>query len=352
MAWNPRFKAALRSFSERFTLNPKRPAGDQSGIALFMVIAAMTILSVLVTEFTYVAQVNSRMAFDSTDQIKAHYLAKTGLKISLLRLRAYKELKAFGSGSGGGSGGLPKVPKQLLDQIWSFPFLYPLPKDLPGMTAFAKDEITKFEDESGLEGRFTATIESDSDKLNLNSMIAEFVPKPEPSASPTKTPKPPGAAGAAQPSSKPSPSPSASANPYDIKEARDGMKRFITSLIEDRFKTDPDFAAEYRDLQIEELFDNILGWIDYTHQPRNASGRQTIPYKRAPFYSVSELRMIYPIDDALYDLLAPNFTTSLTSGVNVNLVKEPMLRALFPKTSVRRTSRSRRTLVFGLPVDR
>lgn len=328
MGWKARFKPKLRELADRFTLNPKRTGSDQSGIALFMVIAAMTILSVLVTEFTYVAQVNSRMAFDSTDQIKAHYLAKTGLKVSLLRLRAYRELKAFGSGGGGS--GLPKVPKQLLDQIWSFPFVYPLPSNLPGMTVFARDEIAKFVDESGLEGRFTATIESDSDKLNLNSMIADFVPKPEPSASPSKTPSP-GASGAAaggqSPGASPSPSPS---NPYDPKEAREGMKRFITQLVEDKFKADPDFAAEYRDLQIEELFDNILGWIDYTHQPRNSSGRQTIPYKRAPFYSVSELRMIYPIDDALYDLLAPNFTTSMTSGINVNLIKEPMLRALFP----------------------
>lgn len=310
----------------------RRLSKDESGIALFMVIAAMTILSVLVTEFTYVAQVNSRMAFDSTDQIKAHYLAKTGLKISLLRLKAYKELKALGSG--GGAGGMPQIPKQILDKVWSFPFVYPLPNDLPGMTVFAKDEIAKFEGESSLEGRFSATIEPESDKVNLNSIIAEFAPAlPSPSPSPTNS-------GRARRSSQnpsdpndpnPNPSPSASVIPYDVKEARESMKRLITQLIEDKAKNDPDFANEYGSLQIEELWDNLLGWVDFTHQPRNASGRQTIPYKKGPFYNISELRMIYPIDDTLYDLLAPNFTTALTRGLNVNTLKEPMLRAFFPQ---------------------
>jgi hypothetical protein len=38
--------------------------------------------------------------------------------------------------------------------------------------------------------------------------------------------------------------------------------------------------------------------------------------------------MIYPFDDGLYDLLAPNFTPFITPGINVNKIEEPMLRAL------------------------
>jgi hypothetical protein len=40
--------------------------------------------------------------------------------------------------------------------------------------------------------------------------------------------------------------------------------------------------------------------------------------------------MVHPIDDALYDLLASNFTTFVTPGINVNKIEEPMLRALLP----------------------
>ena len=50
--------------------DPKLPDGrDKSGIALFMVIAAMSILSILVTEFTYISQINQKIAFDALDQV-------------------------------------------------------------------------------------------------------------------------------------------------------------------------------------------------------------------------------------------------------------------------------------------
>jgi type II secretory pathway component PulK len=331
MAWNRRFKK-LRETLRMPTIKsaptaPPEAAGkdssDESGIALFMVIAAMMILSVIVTEFTYVAQVNSRATVDSSDQMKAHYLAKTGFKLSLLRLRAYKEVKAMG-----GTSGMPEIPKSILDQIWSFPFFYPLPANVPGLTIVMKDEIEKFQNESTLPGKFTATIESESNRVSLNSLLPSMVPSPVPS--PTGKAKRGAANPDDQPATAPTPGPSGAPAAFDIEEARKGVKDMIAQLIEDKFKADPDFADEYRDLNVEELFDNLLAWVDFSHTPKNSSGRQTVPFKRAPFFSLSELRLIHPIDDALYDLLAPNFTTFSTPGINVNLIQEPMLRALLP----------------------
>lgn len=291
-------------------LIPRYKKGDESGIALFMVIAAMSILSVVVTEFTYVAQVNTRATVDSSDQLKAHYLAKTGFKLSLLRLRAFKELKAFGKEGSG----LPSIPRNILSQVWSFPFFYPIPANVPGLSVVMKDEIDKFQTESTLPGKFTAVIESESDKVGINSVLASMAPptpKPSPSGKP-KTEK-------ADPKKKDI--------VYDAEEARKGLKDLLFQLVENKFKTDQDFAAEYSDVNVEDIYDNILGWVDFNHQPKNGSGKQ-LYYKKAPFYSMSELRMLHPIDDGLYDLLAPNFTTFSTPGVNVNKIAEAMLRAI------------------------
>ncbi len=319
MGWKPRFR--LPTIKSRTDVNEPTngsAAGrDETGIALFMVIAAMTILSVIVTEFTYVAQVNSRSTIDASDQLKAHYLAKTGYKLSLLRLRAYKEVKAFG----GGSSGLPEVPKAIADQIWSFPFFYPIPANVPGLTVVMKDEIQKFQDESTLPGHFTATIESESNRVALNSILSAMAPVPAPSPS-----------GKPRTGPSPGPSPSVKAEKFDVEEARKGLREMLGQVIEDKAKADVDFAQEYRDLNLDELYDNILGWVDFSYQPKNSSGKQQF-YKRQPFYSLSELRMIYPMDDTLYDLIAPNFTPYSTPGINVNTVKEPMLRALLPKIS-------------------
>lgn len=297
-------------FKKTIQSSPK----NESGIALFLVLSTVMTLSIVVTEFTYVAQVNARLAFDSSDQLKAHYLALTGLKISLLRLKAFQTLKGFG-GNGGGSTGTPSLPRPLLEQVWKFPFSYPIPASLPGLSVIAKDEISKFQKESALEGRFSTMIESDSNRMNLNSILPAYaaaVPTPTPTASPSPTPT------------------ATNAPKYDSKEAREGLKQFITNVIDQKFKDDQDFASEYRDLNLEELMDNIIGWVDPKYQPKNASGKQIVPYKKAPFYSVSELRMIYPIDDALYQLLSPQFTTAPTTGVNVNTLEAPLLKAFFP----------------------
>jgi len=296
-------------------LIPRYKRGDESGIALFMVIAAMSILSVVVTEFTYVAQVNSRATVDSSDQLKAHYLAKTGFKLSLLRLRAFKELKAFGKEGSG----LPSIPRNILSQVWSFPFFYPIPANVPGLSVVMKDEIDKFQTESTLPGKFTAVIESESDKVGINSVLASMAP-PAPKPSPTGKGKGDGEKTEAK-------DPKKKTIVYDAEEARKGIKDLLFQLVENKFKSDQDFAAEYSDVNVEDIFDNILGWADFNHQPKNGSGKQ-LYYKKGPFYSMSELRMLNSIDDGLYDLLAPNFTTFSTPGINVNTVAEPMLRAI------------------------
>ena len=74
--------------------------------------------------------------------------------------------------------------------------------------------------------------------------------------------------------------------------------------------------------------DNLIAWIDRGYEKKNSSVRELFPSKGAPLYSLAELRLIWPIDDALYDLLAPNLTASSTPGLNINSMNEAALRAL------------------------
>ncbi|MGK5084637.1 hypothetical protein WDW37_15180 [Bdellovibrionota bacterium FG-1] len=172
----------IRAFKSRYQgwgLGPKPPEHPEGGIALFMVMAAVSVLSILVTEFTYVAQVNQKMAFDGVDQLKAHYLAKTGLKISLLRLKAFQNITQYANGLAKAAGASTSlVPKAILDQIWSFPFFYPFPTNIPGMSTGDKERIEAFQKASGLDGRFSSVIESESSKYNLNMLLAGYAPPP------------------------------------------------------------------------------------------------------------------------------------------------------------------------------
>jgi hypothetical protein len=301
---------------------PKKEAGGESGIALFMVVSAMAILSILAVDMTYVAGVNQRMSYDGLDQVRAHYLAKTGLKLSLLRLKAYQQVQALvGKATDGqeSKGGVPGVPKLLLERIWSFPFFFPIPTTIPGLTPSERDRIAAFQKESSLDGRFSAAIESESSRYNLNLVLAPFAPEAKPSPGPSASPSP-------APQASPSPGPQ-----FNPEDARNSLQEFLMQILDNKFKADPDFAAEYRDLRVEDLMDNLLAWADRTYEKKGSSGREDIKPKRAPFYSLSELHMIPPMDDQLYELFAPNLTVSTTPGINVNSMKRPTLRALIPQ---------------------
>ena len=93
----------------------KKIGQDSSGIALFMVIAAVSVLAILVSEFTYISQISQMIAYGALDQAKAHYMAKSALKLSLLRLKAYQFAKNKFSGPSAAAMG---IPNSLIEQIW------------------------------------------------------------------------------------------------------------------------------------------------------------------------------------------------------------------------------------------
>ncbi|MEO5970982.1 MAG: hypothetical protein ABIQ95_13720 [Bdellovibrionia bacterium] len=297
------------------------PVGrDQSGIALFIVLAAIGVLAILVTEFTYVSQITQAVAFGSLDQVKAHYLAKSALKLSLLRLKAYKNVKDKLSTLGAGA----DVPKGMIEQIWSFPFSYPIPSNIPGLNQTDRDAINKFQKDSGFEGgSYTTNIESESSKYNLNLLLPNYASI----AAAIKPPRP--GTPPVQPNPNPVPSPTVTSTiPFDPEAAREGLFDYLNTIVTNKIQTDPEFNDNRRNFRLQDLVDNISSWADRTFVQRSTRIDSKIPFKKAPFYSISELHMVPAMDDEMYNLLTPALTTSATIGININAMKEPVLRAL------------------------
>jgi hypothetical protein len=295
------------------------PVGhDQNGIALFIVLAAVGVLTILVTEFTYVSQITQAIAFGSLDQVKAHYLAKSALKLSLLRLKAFKHIKDKVK-SMGGTG---VVPQGMVDQIWSFPLSYPFPTNIPGLSQTDKDSINKFQNGSGFEGgSYWTTISSESSKYNLNLLLSNYAPIPTASATPGSLPLGQG---------QPTPTPSAVA--LDPEAAREGLYTYLNEILNHKIQTDTDFADNRRNFRLQDLVDNISSWVGQKLERRTGAPTDLkIPFKKAPFYSITELHMIPMMDDELYNILSPALTTSTTNGININTMQEPVLRALIPR---------------------
>jgi general secretion pathway protein K len=55
---------------------------DESGVALLVVLLAITLLTVVVVEFTYSAQIETHLAFSGRNLLQATYLARSGINVA------------------------------------------------------------------------------------------------------------------------------------------------------------------------------------------------------------------------------------------------------------------------------
>ena len=304
-----------------------RKLGSNQGVALFIVLAAMATLAIFVSEITYTAQINQKLAYDRLDQVKAQSLAKSGLRIALLRIRAYSELKKqvskMASAAGASASAVNSVvPKAVMEKIWAEPITIPFTGDISSLPGNVKDALTKFRKDSGMEGKLYISIQAQSNKFNLNSTLPTFAALAAPS---------PAAGSSASPSPSASASPSGSATPisYNPDQARQLLSEQIKQTFQNKFDDDEKFRDQYRSFRIDDLVQEILGWSDLSYDsPREQVA--TVPFKKAPFYNLSELHYLDTMDDQIYDLLADQFSAGVASYINVNAMQEPVLRGLVP----------------------
>ncbi|MES3036329.1 MAG: hypothetical protein V4736_00355, partial [Bdellovibrionota bacterium] len=103
----------------------RRPAilsviNNQRGIALLMAISVVSLILYLAMEVMYETNVEYVVNAQSFNRLKSYYAAKSGVDISLLRVKVYNQIKKQTGGNAG-----PMGP--FLDQIWKFPLMWPLP---------------------------------------------------------------------------------------------------------------------------------------------------------------------------------------------------------------------------------
>ncbi len=293
---------------------------DNRGVALFIVLTSMATLAIFLGEITYTAQINQKLAYDRLDQVKATALAKSGFRLALLRIRAYSELKktvaSMAKTAGADASAVNSViPKDMLEKIWNEPITVPFSGDISSLPTAAQDALLKFRKDSGMEGKLYLSILSESSKFNLNSYLPTFAAI--------------AAQSKASPSPSPSPSPSSTPVVFDSEHARQALTDQITQTFQKKFDEDEKFRDQYRNLKISDIADDIMAWNDLSYDS-NRSQSSNMPYKKAPFYDISELHFLPTVDDEIYNLLAPAYSTTVESSINVNKILEPTLIALVP----------------------
>ncbi|WPB80428.1 type II secretion system protein GspK [Archangium violaceum] len=196
-----------------------RPAGArrdargnrrQRGVALIIAVVAITILTVVATEFAYNTRVDLQLAANQRDEVQAMYMARSGVALSRLLLRFQKQVDQTpipniggllsqltgGAGGAGGAAGGQQPASSLNIQLWKLArvdchMLKGLTAgggleseeedDAPALPPLS-DEDDKGAGElslgpsrrsfGGFSGCFLATIQDEEEKLNLHRLNA------------------------------------------------------------------------------------------------------------------------------------------------------------------------------------
>ncbi len=263
---------------------------NQKGIALLVTLFAITIMIFLATEIGYNTQVELAIGASQIDRLKAYYLAKSGIQISLLRIHVYKSvMQKFGGQLGNN--------KAALDVIWQLPFSWPpmIPDD--NISSMDKEQLKDAIDKSYIDGTFSTKIEGEGSKIDLNDL-----------GSPSE-------------------------------QLRKSVSVQLNQILQNRLEADDEWAKENRGLKAQEIVNNIADWIDDDSESFNG-GSESQYYSRTdppikppnrPMKTLEELHMVAGVTDEIFNLLSPRVTVYGTKGINVNLASAEVIRSIDPQ---------------------
>ena len=268
---------------------------DDSGAALMMAIFTVTMLMVIATEIMYQSSVELVVSGQAINNVKAHYAARAGLEISLLRIQIFRKASAMVGDS---------VPASMLDPIWQMPFAWP-PFVPEGTSEVDKGEIKKAVKNSTMQGQYFATIESESGKIDVNDL-----------ASPSKV-------------------------------IADATRAQILQIFQSRVDGDESFATQYRGYDFNKLVNNLTDWVDPGKESKNGGDKSAFYPDRTsdrippgePFKTIEELHMVADMNDQLFEMLASRLTVFGAKGINVNQAGKEVLMSLSPQITPERADR-------------
>lgn len=268
----------------RLRHNPLGRPVKNRGVALIMAITSLMFLVYIATEVTRDSAVEYIVNSQELNRLKAYYAARNGMQIALLRVKLFQQASQLQ---------LPPAFAGQLDQIWKFPFAWPLPIT-EELNAVDKESMQQTIAESLMDASYSHTIEDEGSKIDINDL-----------ASPSKT-------------------------------LRDLTRRQILTIFEQKIATDDGFRGEYQNTNFEDLVNAMTDWMSDTET--SASGRgdkraafaelgEGFPPNRG-FRTLEELRLVPGMTDVFYDLLAPRLTIYGMKAINPNTASREVLLSL------------------------
>lgn len=272
----------LVGINKRIFYNPLK---KNKGVALIMAMAALMLILYLAMEVTYDTNVEYVVNSQHLNRIKAYYAARSGMELSLLRIKIFQKVsQSFGKQLG------PQAA--MLDEIWKFPFAWPLPipKDL---NAVDKDTFDSAAKKSIIDTVFMTTIVDEGSKIDVNDLGSQ------------------------------------------VKKLREATQKQILGILNKKWDADEDFSKKYEKQKLEELVINMADWVSNSRTSLNG-GDKKAPYRdyegefppNRGFRTMEEIKLVAGMTDEIYELLLPSITIYGMKGINPNIASTEVLSSL------------------------
>lgn len=191
-----------------FLLKARRRLLNERGVALMMVVISIAILTVIAADFSYNTRVDLQIAVNARDELRAHFLARSGIGLSRLLLRFQRQVDQIqlpnlsnllqgllppGTGAANSPAGAPTVPQpsNLSIQLWRMAKVdcYMLQMMIPEENSAAagsgasRKSASKLDPEfseseqgqkqfGGFEGCFNVELSDEEERINVNKLDA------------------------------------------------------------------------------------------------------------------------------------------------------------------------------------
>jgi general secretion pathway protein K len=265
----------------------RRIVNNNAGVAIITAVMALAFMTYLATEVTYDATVEYIVNSQELKRLKAYYAARSGVELSLLRIKAYQQVVQK---LGKNASNFPMV-----NMIWNYPLQIPLPiAENAGM--MTKDEFKEANAKSFFDANIDMQISEEGSKIDLTDLN-----------SPSKV-------------------------------LRDSTRKLLMNVFTQQLETDKRFDEKYRSFRFDELINQIADFMSDKRASLNGGDKTAIytgeyegyPPNRA-FRTVSEMRIIPMMDETLFNLLQPRVTIFGLKGINPNVASKEVLMSLDPE---------------------
>lgn len=309
-------------------MTSKKILSNERGIALLMVMSAITILSFLLIDFTYNSQLNKIKVDRSRNMIQARLNAESGIKLALANLRIYQEGRNLLEKNDKLKGVVSpeKVERFLLSPFQPFVLPIPVPK---GANPIQKNAIGEFSKNTLLPGSVLLEVKRIAGFINPNALRLLKVKEDDNQ----KTGAPAG----------PDPGADADSDKSTEKKAPQFyVEKTLTEALEEKMREKREEDEEFNNLYanvdpamlVKELkyFVNPKGAVDEPEMVDIAGRYESkgLTAKHAPLTSLDELYLLDGWDDAIIDLIKDEMTVHEANFIAPNELTQDQLKIMFP----------------------